>query len=84
MSEGAVRDDMTLKMTAERARGSKIFRAKPQTRREFPHARFRLDSHFQLALFYTSELGDAVFRSRPTLVHIMCHGLDLPPDFFLR
>jgi hypothetical protein len=53
MSEGAVRDDMTLKMTAERARGSKIFRAKPQARREFPHARFRLDSHFQLALFYS-------------------------------
>ena len=48
------------------------------------HALYRLDSHFQLALFYTSLTWDAVFRSRRTLAHIICHGLDLPPDFFLR
>src|SRR4029077_7831543 len=34
--------------------------------------------------YFTRELWNAVFRSRPTLVHIMCHGLGLPPDFFLR
>ena len=52
MSEGAVRDDMKLKM----ATGEHVARrcqAKPQLRREFSHARFRLDTHFRLTLFYS-------------------------------
>ena len=48
--------------------------AKPQLRREFSHARFRLDTHFRLTLFYSQQLEDVVFSLCPTLVHIICAG----------
>jgi hypothetical protein len=84
MSEGAVRDDMTLKMTAEREHVAR--RSSERSRRldeNFHTPDFGLTAIFNLP-YFTRELGNAVFRSRPTLVHIMCHGLGLPPDFFLR
>jgi hypothetical protein len=83
MREGAVRDDMKLKMATERARGSKMSERSRNFDENFHTPDFGLTAIFNLP-YFTRELGNAVFRSRPTLVHIMCHGLGLPPDFFLR
>ena len=83
MSEGAVRDDMKLKMATERACGSKMSERSRNFDENFHTPDFGLTAIFNLP-YFTRELGNAVFRSRPTLVHIMCHGLGLPPDFFLR
>lgn len=77
MSEGAVRDDMKLKMATERACGSKMSERSRRLDENFHTPDFGLTAIFNLP-YFTRELGNAVFRSRPTLFHIMCHGLGAP------